>query len=346
MTQDELFMQRALDLARLGSGSVSPNPLVGCVIVHEGIIIGEGWHRKYGESHAEVMAVESVHDKSLLRKATAFVNLEPCSHYGKTPPCADMLIYHGLKKVVIATLDTHPKVAGNGAKKLRAAGVEVVTGILHDEGKELNKRFFTHVELTRPYIILKWAETSDGFVAQENYVSKWISNEYSRQLVHRWRAEEDAVLVGTRTAQVDNPRLNVRAWSGRNPVRVVIDRFLKLNENLNLFDRSHPTLCYNLIRNEGHKNLTLVRLNEKEFWQEMIHDLYQRDLQSLMVEGGAQTLESFISGDMWDEARIFRSRRSFGKGIAAPVLRGQLVSEQEIMDDHLSIFMNDPSFHK
>src|SRR5688500_17654700 len=202
---DELFMLRALELAHLGTGQVSPNPLVGSVIVHEEKIIGEGWHKKYGEAHAEVNAIASVDDKNLLKESTVYVTLEPCSHFGKTPPCADLLIQHQVKKVVIANLDTNPLVSGNSIRKLREAGIEVCTGILDVKGRTLNKHFFTFVEKQRPYIILKWAETADGFIARKNFDSKWISDEYSRQLVHKWRTEEDAVLVGMRTAQQDNP---------------------------------------------------------------------------------------------------------------------------------------------
>jgi diaminohydroxyphosphoribosylaminopyrimidine deaminase/5-amino-6-(5-phosphoribosylamino)uracil reductase len=242
---DEVFMRRALELALLGMGSVSPNPMVGCVIIHHDKIVGEGWHKQYGEAHAEVNAIATIADKSLLKECTVYVNLEPCSHFGKTPPCADLLIEHRVKKVVVANLDSNPLVASEGVKKLRTAGIEVITGILEKEGRELNKRFFTFMEKQRPYIMLKWAETSDGFIARENFDSKWISNEYSRQLVHKWRAENDAVLVGTKTAFHDNPELNVRDWSGRNPVRIVLDRFLRLSEKLHVFDRKQKTLCYN-----------------------------------------------------------------------------------------------------
>jgi diaminohydroxyphosphoribosylaminopyrimidine deaminase/5-amino-6-(5-phosphoribosylamino)uracil reductase len=341
MLHDELFMRRALELASLGLGAVSPNPLVGCVIVHNNRIIGEGWHQKFGDAHAEVNAIAAVSEKSLLKEATAFVNLEPCSHYGKTPPCADMLVHHHIKKVVVANIDPNPMVTGNGVRKLREAGIEVISGVLQEEGKFLNRRFFKFMEEKRPFIVLKWAETSDGFMAHENYESKWISNEYSRQLVHKWRTEEDAVMVGTRTAQHDNPKLSVRDWSGRNPLRVVFDRFLRLSDNLNLFDRSQPTLCYNLLRHEEHENLILVRLNEENFWQEMIHDLYKRNIQSVMIEGGTQTLETFIHSGWWDEARVFRSQRSFEKGIRAPLHSGHLVSEERILNDHLSVFLKE-----
>ena len=335
---EEFFMQRALELASLGRGYVSPNPLVGCVIVCDGKIVGEGWHKRYGEAHAEVNAVDSVTDKALLPKSTVYVNLEPCSHFGKTPPCADMLIREQVKKVVVANLDSNPLVAGEGIKKLRAAGIEVVTGILHEQGRALNKRFFTFMESQRPYIILKWAETSDGFIARKNFDSKWISHELSRQLVHKWRTEEDAVLVGMRTAQHDNPQLNVRDWTGRNPVRIVIDRFLKLNDSLHLFDGSQQTLRYNLLKHEEHPNLLLVRLDENNFLQNLVRDLFKRKIQSVIVEGGAQTLQSFIDAGLWDEARVFVSRKFFESGISAPALKGKQVLDQKIQSDLLKIY--------
>jgi diaminohydroxyphosphoribosylaminopyrimidine deaminase / 5-amino-6-(5-phosphoribosylamino)uracil reductase len=334
VTPDELFMQRTFELALLGVGHVSPNPRVGCVIVHDGKIIGEGWHQKCGESHAEVNAVRSMQDQSLLRNSTVYVNLEPCSHFGKTPPCANMLIQHQVKKVVIANVDTNPLVGGEGIKKLKETGIEVATGILEKQGRELNKRFFTFMEKQMPYIILKWAQTADGFVAQSNYESKWISNEYSRQLVHRWRSEEDAVLVGTRTAAHDNPTLTVRDWTGRKPVRIVIDRFLRLSENLNLFDRTQKTICYNVLKQEEYPNLSLIRLDEKDFIHQLVADLYKQKVQSVIIEGGAKTLQLFIDAAHWDEARVFTSTRSFGAGISAPIIQGKLQSEQDIFSDH------------
>ena len=327
MTSNEHFMHRALELAKLGAGCVSPNPLVGCVIVHDGKIIGEGWHKKYGEAHAEVNAVNSIHEKKLLKESTVFVNLEPCSHFGKTPPCADLLIQHQVKKVVIANEDPNPLVAGHGIKKLKEAGCDVEIGVLENEGKELNKRFFAFMEKKRPFILLKWAQTEDGFIAHSNYASRWISSEFSRQLVHKWRSEEDAVLVGTKTAAHDNPALSVRDWSGRNPVRIVIDRFLRLPSKLNLFDKTQKTICYNVLKHEEHPNLTLVRLDEQDFIKQLVHDLYKQKIQSVMIEGGAQTLKLFIDAGLWDEARIFTSTRSFDDGIAAPTLEGDLISQ-------------------
>ena len=336
---DEVFMQRALELAQLGRGAVSPNPMVGCVIVHDGKIIGEGWHQKYGEAHAEVNAVNAVADKSLLSKSTVYVTLEPCSHVGKTPPCADMLIREGVKKVVVASLDTNPLVGGQGIQKLRAAGVDVSTGILQDKGSEVNKRFFTFIEKLRPYIILKWAQTSDGFIARENFDSKWISNDLSRQLVHKWRSEEDAILVGKRTALHDNPKLNVRDWTGKNPVRIVLDRLLELPETLELFQGDQRTICYNVLKDGERRNTSFIRVSEDAFLRQVLRHLHREKIQSLIVEGGAQTLQSFIDEGLWDEARIFVSLKSFDKGVQAPAISGQIISTHEIQSDKLKIVM-------
>lgn len=332
-----------MELALLGKGYVSPNPLVGCVVVHNDKIIGEGWHQKYGDAHAEVNALEAVTDKSKLKESTLYVNLEPCAHFGKTPPCADLLVASRVQRVVISNVDPNPLVDGGGIRRLREAGIEVTTGVLEKEGHELNKRFFTFMMQKRPYIILKWAQTADGFIAKENFRSKWISNGYSRRLVHKWRAEEDAVLAGTRTVFHDNPQLNVRDWSGRNPIRVVIDRFLKLSKNLHVFDRSQPTLVYNLIKHEEHANLVLIRLDEEKFIQQLTSDLYKRNIQSLVVEGGAQTLQLFIDGGLWDEARVFTAPKTFMKGIAAPMLHGALVSSEAIGEDKLEVYVKNKS---
>jgi diaminohydroxyphosphoribosylaminopyrimidine deaminase / 5-amino-6-(5-phosphoribosylamino)uracil reductase len=326
---DELFMLRAMELARRGMGSVSPNPMVGCVIVCDNKIIGEGWHERYGGPHAEVNAINAVPDKSLLGQSTVYVNLEPCSHTGKTPPCADLLVKHQVKRVVIANQDPNPLVNGAGLKKLQQAGIETVTAVAAHEGLVLNKRFFTFVTKERPYIILKWAQTTDGFIAHKNFESKWISHEGSRQWVHKWRTEEDAVLVGTRTAQHDNPELNVRHWSGRNPTRVVLDRFLRLSDSLKLFNGKQLTLCYNLVKHEERNNLALVRVSEQHFIPEVLRDMRARKIQSVIIEGGAQTLQCFIDAGLWDEARVFTATRTFGAGLAAPHLNWVGVEAQE-----------------
>lgn len=335
---DELFMQRALDLAQLSRGAVSPNPLVGCVIVRDNIILGEGRHEKYGEAHAEVNAVASVKDQSLLKDSTVYVTLEPCSHFGKTPPCADLLVKHQVKKVVIANVDPNPLVSGKGIQKLKDAGIEVIIDVLCEKGRELNKRFFTFQEKKRPYIMLKWAETSDGFIARENFDSKWISNEHSRKLVHKWRSEEDGVLVGTGTALYDNPELTVRDWVGRNPIRIVIDRYNRLPKTLNLFNGSEPTICYTTQKIEAHPNVTFVTLNENLFLQEMLTDLFTRNIQSIMVEGGATTLQQFIDYGVWDEIRVFTSELTFGSGVSSPGFNGNLHTRESVWNDTLTVY--------
>jgi len=342
MTSDKFYMLRAMELAKNGTGHVSPNPLVGCVIVHDGKIIGEGWHQKYGEAHAEVNAVNSVADPSQLKEAVVYVNLEPCAHTGKTPPCADLLVKHQVRRVVIANVDPNPLVEGKGILKLKEAGIEVTMGVLEKEGYALNKRFFTFLNQKRPFIILKWAQTSDGFMARENYDSKWISNEYSRKLVHRWRAEEDSILVGYNTAAHDNPKLTVRDWTGQNPVRVVIDPRLKLDKSLYLFDGSVPTICYNTIETMNKGGVEYVLLEEKEMLNGMLDDLFKRKIQSLIVEGGAQTINSFISHGIWDEARVFISKQKFGSGISAPVINKEVKSSEWIGSDELNCYTNNP----
>jgi diaminohydroxyphosphoribosylaminopyrimidine deaminase/5-amino-6-(5-phosphoribosylamino)uracil reductase len=343
---DSFYMHRALDLAVLGRGSVSPNPLVGCVIVHEGRIIGEGYHQRYGEAHAEVNAINSVPDqwRHLLPEATLYCNLEPCSHFGKTPPCADFIIKYRIKRVVVASLDINPLVAGKGIQKLKNAGVAVTTDVLAPEGQNLNKRFFTFMKRLRPYLILKWAETADGFLARPNHDSRWISGALSRQLVHKWRAEEDAVLVGTNTAQYDNPRLSVRDWTGRNPLRLVIDRHLRLPPKLHLFDGSLPTLCYNSVRDGAQPNLEYVRVREGDFLANMMGNLHYRRVQSIMVEGGGQLLAALLAADLWDELRVFRAGTTFGAGIAAPRVRGKLHYQERIATDDLFIFRREDAF--
>ena len=332
------FMTRAIELAAQGLGKVSPNPPVGCVVVHQGKIIGEGWHKKYGGPHAEVNAIDSVSNKSLLPESDIYVTLEPCAHFGKTPPCSDLLIKHKVRSVSIATKDPNPKVAGLGIKKMENAGIKIELGLLENEAREINKRFLCAFEKKRPYIILKWAETADGFIARSNYDSKWISNSLSRKLVHKWRAEEDAILVGTNTALHDNPKLNVRHWSGKDPVRVVIDKNLKLPKDLSLFDGSVQTLCYNAQKNTSSDGLELIQIPEIGFLGELLNDLHHRGVQSLLVEGGATLLNSFIRENFWDEARVFKSQSRFEDGIAAPNLNGYLHGSETILDDTLDIY--------
>ena len=340
LATDFVFMRRALELAALGRGSVSPNPLVGCVLVHNNRVIGEGWHRQYGQAHAEVNAVRTVSDATLLPQATAYVTLEPCAHFGKTPPCADLLVEHRVGRVVVCNEDPFPLVAGRGIEKLRAAGIAVQTGLLAEEGRALNARFFTWVEKERPYIILKWAESADGFLAPSDRRPVAISGALAHQLVHKWRTEEDAILVGTATARHDNPRLSARHWQGRHPARLVIDRRLELSAGLHLFDGSQPTRVYYQTgeppRREG---VTYVLLrDDAPVLPQLLADLYRNKLQSVMVEGGAALLESFLAAGLWDEARVFRSPNALGTGVAAPPVRGRLVSREKIGDDWLTTY--------
>lgn len=332
-----LFMQRALDLAERGKGYVRPNPLVGCVLVHEGKIIGEGYHEQYGGPHAEVHAIASVTEPKLLEEATAYVSLEPCSHWGKTPPCANLLVEKGIKSVVVATLDPNPLVAGKGIKLLEEAGISVQVGLLEQEARWQNRRFFCQQEKQRPYVILKWAQTQDGFIARENFDSKWISCPQSRQLVHQWRAEEQAILVGKNTALHDNPRLNVRDWTGSDPIRVVLDSKLELPVGLHLFDQQIPTLCYNLLKSEKLTNLEWVQLPQLSP-EALLADLHARQIQSVLIEGGNQTLTQFLAAGLWDEARVFTAPIRFESGIAAPQLTLTPTESHAIGEDQLDIY--------
>lgn len=335
----DTFMRRALELAELGKGAVSPNPMVGCVIVHENKIIGEGYHQKYGKAHAEVNAIASVADPSLLPKSTIYVTLEPCAHFGKTPPCADLIVDKKIKHVVIACLDPFEKVAGKGIKKLIQSRADVKVGTLEKEAQELNKRFLTSIQKQRPYVILKWAQTDDGFVARENFDSKWITNEYSRQLVHKYRTEEDAILVGKNTAIHDNPSLTARDWKGRNPVRVLLDTNLEVPKGANLFNDEAPTFIFNSIKDETEGSNRWVKMDLNNPLN-ILQKLNELKIQSIIIEGGSQTLNSFIDQNCWDEARIFTAPKSFEKGIKAPSIQGQLTHSEIIFEDQLKIYKN------
>ncbi|MGW8122732.1 bifunctional diaminohydroxyphosphoribosylaminopyrimidine deaminase/5-amino-6-(5-phosphoribosylamino)uracil reductase RibD [Roseivirga echinicomitans] len=338
--QDLQWMQRALDLAEMGRGHVSPNPMVGCVIVHNNRIIGEGFHQKYGDPHAEVNAINSVSNPALLPESTCYVTLEPCAHFGRTPPCADLLVAKNVKRVVIASMDTNPLVGGKGVQKLKDAGIEVSTGVLEEEARSLNRRFFTMIEKKRPYILLKWAQTADGFIARTNFDSKWISSEQSRMMVHQWRAEEDAIMVGTNTAQYDNPRLDVRDWHGASPLRLVIDRNLRLPTDLHLFDGSLPTLVYNTKKQKESKNLNLVKIGQKDFLQHILADLHERKVQSVLVEGGSFLLNTFMALGLWDEARVFECPVLFNEGIMAPSLKDAPTEVLPLQTDVLKIYQH------
>ena len=345
MKTHEKYIRRCIELAKNGLGTTYPNPLVGSVIVCEGKIIGEGWHKKAGEPHAEVNAVNSVKDKSLLKKATIYVSLEPCSHFGKTPPCCDLIIKNKIPNVVIGTVDPNVKVAGNGIKKLLEAGINVTVGILEDECNELNKRFFTFHEKKRPYIILKWAESQDGFIAPKEKSEKkpvWITNQYSRQLVHKWRTEEQAILVGTQTVIDDNPKLNARDWHGNNPIRVVLDQNNRIPKNSHVFDNKVKTILF------SRSNQTIEKENgifeyldvEQDTAIQIIESLYQHQIQSVIIEGGRQTLQTFIDANLWDEARRFIGNVIFKNGTEAPKLGRSQFKKQAIGNDQLLISRN------
>lgn len=346
MAQHEYFMNHCFKLAQFGAGKVSPNPMVGSVIVHEGEIIGEGYHKAFGEAHAEVNAINDVFNKHqnakpLLKKSTIYVNLEPCSHFGKTPPCADLIISHEIPKVVIGCRDPFHEINGKGIEKLRNAGIEVIENILEKEAYRLNIRFFTRISKHRPYIILKWAQTANGYFATKDGSQKWISSAEAKQLVHRWRSEEDAVLVGKNTALVDNPRLNVREYEGRNPIRIIIDKRLELPIDLNIFDQSQETIIFNQIMTDVVGKIKFLELENFDYLAQLIaYQLYLMDVQSIIVEGGKETLDTFIKAGLWDEARVFESQNNWDDGILAPKLNDECIETHNIGSDTLKIYQN------
>ena len=334
MKSHEVYISRCIEIAKNGLGNTRPNPMVGAVIVYNNKIIGEGYTSAYGGSHAEVNAINSVGNKSLLKEATLYVTLEPCSHFGKTPPCSDLIIKHKIPNVVIGCIDDNIKVAGQGIKKLKNAGCKVIVGVLKHECKTHHKRFFTFHNKKRPYIILKWAETPDGFIAPKTKQEQkpvWITNSYSRQLVHKWRSEEQAILVGTNTVLEDNPSLTTRTWTGENPIRVVIDENEKLPKTLNVFNNETETILVSNKIIDFSKNVV----------QQICDLLFKKNINSIIIEGGAKTLQTFIDTNLWDEARVFIGPSKFINGIKAPKLRGKLISEEKIDTDNLKIYVND-----
>lgn len=322
--------------------------MVGAVIVYNDRIIGESFTSAYGGNHAEVNAINSVKDKSLLTQSTLYVTLEPCSHFGKTPPCSDLIIKHKIPNVVIGCVDDNPEVAGKGIAKLKASGCNVSVGVLEAECKIHHKRFFSFHNKKRPYIILKWAETNDGFIApiiKDEKKPVWITNQYSRQLVHKWRAEEQAILIGTNTVVEDNPSLTVRDWKGKNPIRVVLDKSLKLNSDYNVFNDNAETVVISSeikdrkLKTENQLNIEFIDWNLKQKIAQQICDvLYNRNINSIIIEGGAKTLQTFIDEDLWDEARIFIGNSEFNEGTKAPKLKGNLISESKILNDLLRLY--------
>ena len=336
-----------MQIANNGIGTTRPNPSVGAVIVYQNKIIGEGFTSPHGENHAEVNAINAVENKSLLKEATIFVTLEPCSHFGKTPPCADLIVKHQLKQVVIGCLDSNSLVAGKGVSHLENAGINVIVGVLETECRMHHKRFFTVQENKRPYIILKWAETKDGFVAPiaKNEIKPiFISNTYSQQLVHKLRSAEHAILVGTKTVLADNPKLNIRSWSGENPVRVVLDNTLRIPKNSNILDGSAKTIVITAVKDKNivsSKNLIFEEIDfSKNIAKQVCEVLSKYQIQSLIVEGGTQTLQSFIDEKLWDEAMVFVGNTSFVKGVKSPIMIKEF-KEEFIERDVLKRYTND-----
>ena len=333
------YINRTFYLAEKGLGYVLSNPLVGCVIVKNNEIIGEGFHQKYGEAHAEINAINSIKEKKKIQGSSIYINLEPCSHHGKTPPCVDSLIKFKPKEVIISNIDPNPSVNGRGIKKLRDNNIEVITGILEDYGKFLNRRFFYNHKKNLPYIILKWAETKDGFIARENGDSKWISNEMSRSYVHRWRSQEDGILVGVETANKDNPKLNVRNWNGNNPIRIILDPNSRLKENLNIHEGPNTTFIYNRRLQKEEGNVKFVKINSFDL-DLILNDVYSKGISSILVEGGTKTINYFIEKNLWNEARIFKSNINFIKGIDSPKINTNKYEYHNILEDKLYIIQN------
>ncbi len=346
MTTDEKYMYRCIELAKLGASSVSPNPMVGSVIVYDDKIIGEGYHRTYGGAHAEVNAIASVKNKELLSKSTIYVNLEPCAHHGKTPPCADLLVRHKIPRVVIGSIDPFAKVAGKGIEILKKANVSVTTKVLKEECDMLNKHFFTFHVKKRPYIYLKWAQTLDGFidVNRDNASSNrptWISNELARSFIHKQRTEIDAVMVGTNTAEIDNPMLTVRDWHGKNPTRVIIDKSDRLSKELNIFNNQSETIVFTNALETKKTGVRYIHLDtEGELLSSLINKLYKLGIQSILIEGGATLLNNFLNEGLWDEIHLYTGNCWFENGVKAPKVKCNPSLEHYFDDTILKVFYN------
>ena len=342
-------MLRCITLAKNGLGTTAPNPMVGCVVVYDKKIIGEGYTSPYGGAHAEVNAINSVKDKSILSKSTLYVTLEPCAHYGRTPPCVNLILKHKIPRVVIGIKDPNKKVAGKSISLLKEDGCEVVLGVLKKECRQHHQRFLSFQEKQRPYIILKWAETLDGFIAPDESLRRknpepyWITNTHSKQLVHKWRTEEQAILIGTKTALEDNPKLTVRNWKGTNPIRIVLDKELKIPANYHLLDTTVKTIILTTITDTT-KYIDEINYEVIPFEnipKEVATIAYSYEINSIIIEGGTTILQSFIDVNLWDEARIFKGNTSFIKGIKAPVIAGKEIEKQQLLNDELIILTND-----
>lgn len=345
MNSNEIFINRCLQLAKLGKGNVSPNPMVGCVIVYEGKIIGEGYHQQYGKAHAEVNAINSVKDKSLLQKSSIYVSLEPCAHFGKTPPCANLIVHHKIPNVIIACTDSFSEVNGKGIKILRDAGINVTLNVLEQKAVELNKRFFTFHHEKRPYIFLKWAESSDKYIAktQNGKPSQTsISNELSKQHSHYLRSKEDAILIGKNTLITDNPSLTTRLVKGHSPIRVVLDRKLEtLNNTFNIYSDNQKTIVFNHLKNESSEHLKLIKVSGEDEISFILKKLYELNIQSLIIEGGTKILQSFINKNLWDEAYVYKANKKINEGVKSPIIIQNPIKSVSLDDNILEVYRNE-----
>ncbi len=343
---DKKYMSRCIELAKKGIGNVSPNPMVGAVIVHNNKIIGEGYHRKYGQAHAEVNAINSVKNKELLKESSIYVSLEPCAHVGKTPSCAKLIAETQIPRVIVGSIDPYVKVAGKGVEIIKKSGKEIITGVLKKECIKLNKRFYTYHQKKRPYIILKWAKTIDNFIdynRQKGTPIKpaWITNPICKTIVHKWRTEEDAFMVGTNTIIKDNPQLTARKWYGKNPLRISIDKYCQLNNEYDIFDNQAPTIIFNSVKDETINKASYIKIDfSKNIIPQILDILFELEIQSLVIEGGTITLAEFIKYGIWDEALVFTGGKKFTKGVKAPEFNILPDITKTYKESKLEIFYN------
>ncbi len=343
--RDKIYMRRCFELARKGLGFTRTNPLVGCVIVHKDSVIGEGYHHEFGGPHAEVNAIRSVKDPSLFAESTLYCSLEPCAHHGKTPPCSILIIQKGIRRVVVSNTDPFPSVNGQGVRQMEDAGIQVETGCLDEEGLSLNRRFFSFLTKKRPYIILKWAKTADGFIDLEREPddpvgTNWIAGEVCRTIVHKWRSEEAAIMVGTKTVLNDNPRLNIRRWSGDNPVRITMDRHAKFSESHNILDGLQDTIVFTGTQAKYSGKTRSIQVDPSYELVDLLEELYDQKIISVLVEGGAKLHKSFLESGLWDEARVFTGKMSFSQGIKAPEFDEIPVETLFLDDTKLEFYKN------
>lgn len=339
----ENYIKRCIEISIKGISLASPNPSVGAVLVYKGRIIGEGFTSPFGGSHAEVNCIESVLaiNKELISKSTLYVSLEPCSHYGKTPPCSLLIIDSGIKKVIVGSLDPNPLVAGNGLKMLQEKGISVEYNILQKECEFANRRFYTFHQKKRPYIILKWAQTPNGYFAPKDDRQFWITSKNTKQLVHKWRTEEMAILIGKETARIDNPRLNARLYKGKNPIRIVIDKNLELAKDLVIFNQEIETIVFNSVKSESSNFLEFAKIDFTDNVEtQILKELYKKDINSIIIEGGAKTLSTFIKSNLWDEARLLTGQNELEDGILAPIIKGDSINNFTLGKDHINILFN------